>query len=115
VIAGDFFTDPLPKADLYSLGRILHDWTEAKVLTLLDRVYQSLSPDGAVLIAEKLLHPEKDGPRWGLMQDLGMLLYTEGRERTLDEYAALLRKVGFTEVSGKRLDVPVDAVLAVKR
>ena len=30
--AGDFFTDPLPAGDLYALGRILHDWTEEKIL-----------------------------------------------------------------------------------
>ena len=31
-IAGDFFVDPLPPADLYSLGRILHDWSDEKSL-----------------------------------------------------------------------------------
>ncbi len=31
VIAGDFFTDELPEADLFALGRILHDWSEEKV------------------------------------------------------------------------------------
>ena len=34
VIAGDFFVDELPEADIYSLGRILHDWTEPKGLRL---------------------------------------------------------------------------------
>ena len=28
VQAGDFFTDPLPEADLFAVGRILHDWSE---------------------------------------------------------------------------------------
>ena len=32
VIAGDFFADELPEGDLYALGRILHDWTEDKIL-----------------------------------------------------------------------------------
>src|SRR5262245_26872583 len=27
-LAGDFFADPLPEADLFALGRILHDWSE---------------------------------------------------------------------------------------
>jgi acetylserotonin N-methyltransferase len=30
VKAGDFFEDELPEADLYAVGRILHDWTDAK-------------------------------------------------------------------------------------
>src|SRR5262249_17886674 len=41
VVAGDFFTGPLPEADLYALGRILHDWTEEKILRLLGRVFDS--------------------------------------------------------------------------
>jgi acetylserotonin N-methyltransferase len=55
VIAGDLFTDPLPKGDLYVLGRILHDWSEDKIVKLLRRIYGSLPSTGAVLIAEKLL------------------------------------------------------------
>jgi O-methyltransferase domain len=27
---GDFFNDPLPRADVLIMGRILHDWGEAK-------------------------------------------------------------------------------------
>src|SRR5579863_4285225 len=41
-IAGDFFTDPLPSADLYSLGRILHDWSEDKIAKLLAKIYAAL-------------------------------------------------------------------------
>ena len=35
VVAGDFFEDELPAADLYYVGRILHDWTEEKIERLL--------------------------------------------------------------------------------
>lgn len=35
---GDFFEDELPKADLYILARILHDWPDEKVHILLKRV-----------------------------------------------------------------------------
>ncbi|MBW3597041.1 MAG: homocysteine methyltransferase, partial [Planctomycetes bacterium] len=114
VAAGDFFSDPLPEADLYALGRILHDWTEEKILKLLGRIYESLPPNGAVLIAEKLLDDDKTGPRWAQMQDLNMLTCTEGRERTLGEYEALLKQVGFGEVVGCRTPSPLDAVLATK-
>src|SRR5271169_5567397 len=38
-IAGDFFSDPLPDADLYSLGRILHDWSEEKIPNLLRKIH----------------------------------------------------------------------------
>jgi acetylserotonin N-methyltransferase len=114
VVAGDFFQSLLPKGDLYALGRILHDWSEEKIIKLLCRVHEHLPPAGAVLIAEKLLEEAKRGPRWALMQNLNMLSCTEGKERTLAEYEALLRRVGFAEVYGCRTSSPLDAVLAIK-
>jgi acetylserotonin N-methyltransferase len=111
---GDFFQDPLPAADLFSLGRILHDWTESKILRLLARVYERLPKGGGVLVAEKLLDDDKSGPAWAQMQSLNMLVCTEGKERTLSEYADLLHKVGFRDVRGSRNPSPLDAVLALK-
>jgi acetylserotonin N-methyltransferase len=114
LVAGDFFADTLPPGDLYALGRIVHDWSEEKIVKLLTRIYDSLPPGGAVLIAEKVLLDDKSGPRWAQMQNLNMLTCTEGKERTLGEYEALLRQVGFTEIAGRRTDSPLDAVLASK-
>jgi acetylserotonin N-methyltransferase len=114
VVAGDFFVDPLPQGDLFAVGRILHDWTESKVLTLLGRIFQRLPSGGAVLIAEKLIDEDRNGPRWAQMQNLAMLLYTEGKERTLTEYETLLKKAGFAEVRGLTTASPLDAVLALK-
>jgi acetylserotonin N-methyltransferase len=112
--AGDFFADPLPEGDLFALGRILHDWTEEKIHKLLGKIHERLPSGGALLIAEKLLADDKTGPSWARLQDLNMLTCTEGRERTLGEYESLLRRVGFTTVTGRRTDSPLDAVLAVK-
>jgi len=112
--AGDFFSSPLPTADLYALGRILHDWTEEKCLRLLRRAHESLPSGGAVLVAEKLLDDDRCGPRWAQMQDLNMLTCTEGRERTLAEYEALLAAAGFHDIRGCRTSSPLDAVIGVK-
>ena len=114
IVAGDFFSDPLPNGDLYALGRILHDWTEEKIVRLLDRIHAALPSGGAVLIAEKLLDDGKLGPRWAQMQSLNMLACTEGKERTLGEYEALLAQAGFGSARGSRTPSPLDAVLAVK-
>jgi acetylserotonin N-methyltransferase len=114
LLAGDFFKDPLPAADLFALGRILHDWTEEKVVKLLSRVYERLPSGGAILVAEKLLEEDKSGPRWADMQNLNMLTLAEGKERTLTEYKVLLQKVGFGEVLGRKTNSPLDAVLAIK-
>jgi acetylserotonin N-methyltransferase len=115
VFAGDFFTDRLPQADLYAVGRILHDWTEDKIHLLLAKVFEHLPKDGALLIAEKLLDDDKKGPMGAQMQSLNMLVVTEGKERTLTEYESLLRSAGFKEIMGRRTNAPVDAVLAIKK
>jgi len=110
-IAGDFFNDPLPEADLYTLSRILHDWSEDKIRTLLAKVYAALPGGGALLIAEKLLD-EHNVPAH--MQSLNMLIVTEGRERSAAEYEALLREAGFSKIESRRTGTPLDAVLAIK-
>jgi acetylserotonin O-methyltransferase len=114
LISGDFFTDPLPEADLFALGRVLHDWGKDKIRTLLARIWQRLPSGGALLIAEMLLNESKSGPMAALMQSLSMLVCTEGKERTLAEYTALLREAGFSRVEGKVTNAPLDAILAVK-
>lgn len=115
VAPGDFFQDELPAADLYSLGRILHDWTDEKCHTLLGRIYHRLPAGGGLLVMEKLLAADGVGPITANLQSLNMLVVTEGRERSLDEYTLLLRAAGFADVEGRTTGGWLDAVLAVKR
>ena len=114
LITGDFFNDPLPSADLYALGRILHDWSEDKIRRLLARIHAALPPVGGLLLAERLLDEDRRGPLSTHMQSLNMLVCTEGRERTLTEYTSLLREAGFQKVLGHVTGAPLDAVLAIK-
>ena len=48
------------------------------------------------------------------MQSLNMLVCTEGRERSLKEYAELLEPAGFEAPSGRRTGTPLDAILTLK-
>ena len=114
LIAGDFFNDDLPEADLFAVGRILHDWTEEKIRALLAKMYARLPAGGGLLIVEKLLAENKTGPTPALMQSLNMLVCTEGRERSLSEYRGLVEAAGFRDVQGRVTGAPLDAVLAVK-
>jgi acetylserotonin O-methyltransferase len=114
LIAGDFFNDELPEADLFALGRILHDWSDEKIRTLLEKIYRRLPAGGALLVVERLLAEDKSGPTTALMQSLNMLICTEGRERTLSEYTKLLESAGFRDVQGRITGAPLDAVLALK-
>jgi acetylserotonin N-methyltransferase len=114
VVAGDFFKDPLPPADLFVLSRIIHDWNEAKIHPFVRKLFKALPEGGGLLISEKLLHPDKTGPLWALLQSLNMLVSTEGKERTLEEYRTTLREAGFRDIEGRVTDSPLDAVLATK-
>jgi acetylserotonin O-methyltransferase len=113
--AGDFFADPLPPADLYSLGRILHDWSADKIRALLSKIFAALPPGGGLLIAERLLNEDKSGPLKAQLQSLNMLVCTEGKERSPAEYRALLQEAGFADVQSRETGSVVDAVLALKR
>jgi acetylserotonin O-methyltransferase len=110
-IAGDFFTDPLPQADLYSLGRILHDWSDQKCSRLLPKIFAALPEGGGLLIAEKLLTPDNVSAH---MQSMNMLVNAEGRERSAAEYEALLRAAGFSNVESRVTGSYLDALLAIK-
>jgi acetylserotonin O-methyltransferase len=114
VLGGDFFEGQLPQADLYALGRIVHDWSEEKIRQLLKRIYQALPAGGGLLIGEKIIDEDRRGPRWALMQSLNMLICTEGKERSATEYKTLLREAGFQDFEIVRTNVPLDCILAAK-
>jgi acetylserotonin N-methyltransferase len=114
LVSGDFFSDPLPEADLFALGRILHDWSPDKIRTLLRKICDRLPAGGGLLIAERLLTADKTGPLRGNLQSLNMLVCTEGKERNANEYRALLLEAGFKDVQARETGSVVDAILAVK-
>src|SRR4029078_3445484 len=87
--AGDFFVDPLPKADTYLLMEILHDWPDAETVAILSAVARAAPPHSKVLIVENLLADDSLDPH-ALTVDIAMLVSTGGRERTQTELAALL-------------------------
>ncbi|MBV8553841.1 MAG: hypothetical protein JOY54_21275 [Acidobacteriaceae bacterium] len=113
-VTADFFADPLPPADLYSLGRILHDWDDARIHALLRKIFAALPSAGGLLVAEALIDDDRSGPVYAFMQDINMMVCTDGRERTAEEYGALLEAAGFAQVEARRTGSLVDAVLAIK-
>ncbi len=111
---GNFFTDSLPQADLFALSRILHDWNEERIRFLLRKCFENLPPQGGLLICEKLLNEEKDGPVSAALQSLNMLVITEGKERTASEYTALLLDSGFGRIEACKTRKYLDVILAIK-
>jgi len=93
VIPGSFF-EPLPRgAEAILLRHIIHDWPEEEALVILKHCRDALPPGGCLLIAEALVE-DADRPTIPIRTDLAMMTLYGGAERTLDEYRALLAKVG---------------------
>jgi hypothetical protein len=95
VVAGDFFTDPLPSADAYVLMNVVHDWDDERATSILRAVRDAAPPGAKVLVVETIL-PEGPEAHWAKTLDVMMLALTGGRERTLSAYGALLHDTGFT-------------------
>ncbi|WP_198537539.1 methyltransferase [Frankia sp. KB5] len=86
-VIGQSFFDPLPTGpDTYLLTRVIHDWDDAAATTILRRCTQAAGATGRLLIIESA--PDHNPAGFAEM-DLRMLVLAGGRERTLDDYAAL--------------------------
>jgi hypothetical protein len=93
-VAGSFFESVPSGCDLYILSHIIHDWSEAQGLSILENCRRAMSPESRLLIVEMVL-PEGNTFHPGKMLDMTMLATTPGQERTEHEYRALLEKAGF--------------------
>jgi len=72
--SGDFFKDPLPKADLITMGMILHDWNLEKKMHLIRAAYDALPPGGALVAIEALIDNARRENVFGLLMSLNMLI-----------------------------------------
>lgn len=98
--AGDFFTDPLPRADVTLLMNILHDWDDADAGRILAALATAAEPGDRLLVIEGVLSEDDaggatPGTRTVAVADLIMLTVTGGRERTAAEYRDLLAAAGY--------------------
>src|SRR5690606_33271707 len=91
LVPGHFFTDPLPAADPYVLGDLLHAWPDDDAARLRAAVRSAAPVGGSVVMIETVIADE-DGPKLGKVLDVIMLAKTGGRERTVAEHGALLAK-----------------------
>lgn len=90
---GDFFTDTFPACDIYMLMEVIHDWDDDHAQQILSRIRASASPGARVLLIERLI-PDGEHPSFPRTLDLWMLTIS-GKQRSLEEYAALLAATGF--------------------
>lgn len=91
-VAGDFFAAVPAGADLYVLKRILHDWSDDECVQILTACRAAM-PDRARLLVVDAAIPAGNGFHPAKVMDILMMVFS-GRERTEDEFAALLARAG---------------------
>ena len=92
-VPGNFF-ESVPEGDVYVLSAILHDWDDERAGAILRTVRAAATPQARLLLLENVVLPgnEPQGAKW---LDL-LMLVLGGRERTEEDWRALLEAAGFT-------------------
>jgi hypothetical protein len=94
VVDGSFFEGIPAGGDAYVLKAIIHDWQDEESIAILRGVRAVVPGEGALLLIERVLGPPNTDAATKL-SDLNMLVSAGGRERTADEFDALLAAAGF--------------------
>jgi SAM-dependent methyltransferase len=112
---GDFFKDEFPKADIVTMGNILHDWDEPTKLMLMKKAYDALPPGGVFVVIENIIDDERKQNVFGLMMSLNMLIETgKGFDYTFADFNKWAKATGFNSTSLISLVGPSSAAIAYK-
>ena len=97
-VPSDFFKKPPPVCSAYFLVNVLHDWEDGACRRILQNVARSMKAESKLWVVEYLLEPAAGFPLAKLL-DIEVLVMGGGRERSRDEYAALLASAGLNITS----------------
>jgi hypothetical protein len=113
--SGDFFKNQLPKADIITMGMILHDWNLEKKMYLLRAAYDALPPGGALVAIEALIDDARRENVQGLLMSLNMLIeFGDAFDYSGADFRRWCSEVGFTRVEVIHLVGPSSAAIAYK-
>lgn len=111
----DFLVDPLPKADVITMGMVLHDWDLATKKMLIAKAYDALPPGGALIAIEQLIDDARRTSVSGLMMSLNMLVEIgDAFDYTGADFAGWCREAGFARSEVLHLAGPCSAAIAYK-
>ena len=115
VRTGDFFKDDFPKADVITMGNILHDWGIEDKKRLIKKAYDALPEGGSLVIIENIIDDERKENVFALLMSLNMLIETEeGFDFSGRDFEQWAKECGFKETSVMPLTGPSSAAIAVK-
>ena len=113
--SGDFFKDRLPKADLITMGMILHDWNLEKKMHLIRSAYDALPPGGALVAIETLIDDARRENVQGLLMSLNMLIeFGDAFDYSGADFRRWCGEVGFNRFEIIHLAGPSSAAVAYK-
>ena len=113
--SGDFFMDKFPKADVITMGNVLHDWGIKDKMMLIQKAYNALPKGGALVVIENIIDNDRNKNAFGLMMSLNMMIETdEGFDFTENDFKGWATKVGFNNISVMPLTGPSSAIVAIK-
>ena len=113
--AGDFFKDPLPRADIITMGMILHDWNLEKKMHLIRAAYDALPPGGALVAIEALIDDARRENVQGLLMSLNMLIeFGDAFDYSGADFRKWCSEVGFKRFEVIHLAGPSSAAVAYK-
>jgi O-methyltransferase domain/Dimerisation domain len=113
--SGDFFADPLPRADVITMGMILHDWGLDHKRMLIAKAYDALPEGGAFIAIENLIDDDRRHNAFGLLMSLNMLIeFGEAFDYTGADFGRWCREAGFSRTEVIPLRGPASAAVAYK-
>src|SRR2546430_14410922 len=113
--SGDFFADPLPKADVIVMGHVLHNWNRDQKRALVRSAWAALPSGGMFLVHESLIDDDRRDNALGLLMSLNMLLVTrEGFGFTGPECQAWMYEAGFAKTRVEHLVGSESMVMGIK-
>lgn len=115
VIGGDFFNDELPKADVITMGNILHDWNLENKKMLIRKAYNALPEGGAFIAIENLIDDARRENVFGLLMSLNMLIeFGDAFDYTGADFREWCGEAGFKRFEFIHLAGPTSAAIAYK-
>lgn len=114
-VAGSFFDDALPNADIITMGNILHDWNEEQKKLLFKRAFEALPSGGAFIAIEMVIDDDRRMNTMGMLMSLNMLIETRGGfDYTGAQFDGWARAAGFARTEVISLAGPTSAAIAWK-